>query len=66
MEAEHVIRARKLRVWVEGLSRDVMTTILIETIEELIMAETVNFYPDNRSPYWDANGERLDGIEEDA
>lgn len=53
----------RLRLWIESLEKDKIVNIALECIEELIIYEVVNFYDDTKVPYWDATGERLDGME---
>jgi hypothetical protein len=53
----------QLRHWVESLDREKINDIALECIEELILAEVVNFYESTEIPYWDGSGDRLDGSE---
>jgi hypothetical protein len=56
-------RTERLKNWIRTLDSEKQIHLLAECIEELIDAETVNFYEDTKVPYWDGNGERLDGSE---
>lgn len=56
-------RAERLKIWIDTLSEEQLHTVLLETLEELIDAEIVSFYKDTKVPYWDGNGEHLDGSE---
>lgn len=55
----------ELRLWFENLEQSKQIDIALECIEELIITETINYYEDTKVPYWDVNGERLDGLERD-
>lgn len=56
-------RAERLKSWIDTLSEEQLKSILLEIVEELIDAQTVSFYDTSLVPYWDANGENLDGSE---
>lgn len=56
-------RRERLRVWIESLDPSEIVDIAIECIDELIDAEIVVFYDGTKVPYWEGNGERLDGTE---
>jgi hypothetical protein len=56
-------RRERLKNWIETLDSEQIKDLLVECIDELIDAQTVNFYDDTKVPYWDGNGERLDGTE---
>ena len=58
-------RTERLKNWVDTLEPEMIKKLLVDCIDELIDAETINFYADSRAPYWDGNGERLDGIEDE-
>lgn len=51
----------RLRNWFGSLLPSQQTDIALECIEELILAESINFYEDSEAPYWDTTGDRLDG-----
>ena len=53
----------QLRHWFERLEQSKQIDIALECIEELIRTESINFYEDAKVPYWDVNGDRLDGSE---
>ena len=55
----------QLRHWFESLEQSQQIDIALECIEELILTESINFYETTKIPYWDANGDRLDGSEFD-
>ncbi len=54
-------RIERLNQWVETLDSETIKKILVECVDNLIDFEYVKFYEDNKSPFWDGNGERLDG-----
>ena len=57
------INKDKLRKWFEDLEHSKQVDIALECIEELIYTESVKFYDDDKAPYWDTTGDRLDGTE---
>lgn len=57
--------SNRLRSWFESLEQSKQIEIALECIEELILTESINFYENNKAPYWDASGDRLDGSEDD-
>ena len=57
-------RRERLKVWASSLDESKIREILVECVDELIDAEVVSFYERTEHPYWDGNGERLDGVEE--
>jgi hypothetical protein len=56
-------RRERLKIWIETLEIDQIKDLLVECVDELIDAQIINFYTDTKVPYWDGNGERLDGTE---
>jgi hypothetical protein len=53
----------QLRKWFENLDHTKQVDIALECIEELIYTESIRFYESTKVPYWDATGDRLDGLE---
>ena len=53
----------RLKEWADTLSPEQLKELVITLTEELIMAETICFYNDTKVPYWDANGDNIDGSE---
>lgn len=53
----------KLRWWFENLDQSKQVDIALECIEELIIGQSVCFYETTKVPYWECNGESLDGSE---
>ena len=49
--------------WALHLTKEQLQDILVEAVDDLIDYEYVRFPDDYLAPYWDGNGERLDGIE---
>ncbi len=62
METKNI--STRLKEWINTLSEEQMKKIIFETVEYCIDSECVNFYESNKAPYWDGNGERLDGVKE--
>ncbi len=61
-------KTKNLQKWIESLDREKLEEIAVEVIERLIETEEIHYGHTNEenlpsAPYWDANGERLDGIE---
>ena len=56
-------RLERLKMWVDTLTPEQTKALLVECVDNLIDFEYVNFYETSKSPYWDGNGERLDGLE---
>jgi len=54
-------KTERLQNWVDTLDIQTLKSLLVECVDELILAETVCFYDDTKVPYWDGNGENLDG-----
>lgn len=54
-------RIERLKIWADGLSPEKAKEILVECVDNLVDFEYVNFYDTTKAPYWDGNGERLDG-----
>jgi hypothetical protein len=50
-----------LKKWLATLSTEQIKAITLDCLEELILTETVRFWDESKAPYWDSNGERLDG-----
>lgn len=62
-------KTQGLQNWIESLDREKLEEIAVEIIERLIETEEVCYGRTNEenlpsAPYWDASGERLDGIED--
>lgn len=58
-------RDERLQEWVDILSEDKMRDIIFQLVDRMIDTEELGFYEGSRGPYWDASGERLDGIEDE-
>lgn len=56
-------RLERLKLWVDTLTPEQTKALLVECVDNLIDFEYVNFYETSKAPYWDGNGERLDGLE---
>ena len=56
-------RLERLKLWVDTLTPEQTKTLLVECVDNLIDFEYVNFRETSKAPYWDGNGERLDGLE---
>ena len=54
-------KREKLKEWFESLDQSIQIKVALECIEELILTETINYYEDTDIPYWDANGNNIDG-----
>ena len=57
-------KEERLNDWLDTLSREKLIKVAKDCVEELVLAETVRFWDDTEIPYWDANGENLDGSDE--
>lgn len=58
-------RIERLKNWVDTLEPQMVKDLLVECVDNLVDFEYINFYEDSKSPYWDGNGERLDGTEDE-
>ena len=58
-------RTERLKNWVDTLDPQMIKDLLVECVDNLVDFEYINFYEDSKSPYWDGNGERLDGTEDE-
>lgn len=58
-------RTEKLEAWVKTLTRGTLESILVEVVDRMIDSEEICMYEDNKTPYWDASGERLDGSDDE-
>ena len=56
-------RLERLKLWADTLTPEQTKAILVECVDNLIDFEYVNFWETSKAPYWDGNGERLDGLE---
>jgi hypothetical protein len=53
----------RLQIWADSLSKEKAKEILVELTEKLIESEDIRFSEDNKSPYWEACGDNIDGTE---
>lgn len=53
----------RLKEWVKTLSIDQKDKIILELTSFAINAEYVKFYDDSKTPFYDGDGENLDGTE---
>ncbi len=51
----------RLIKWVESLDRESLNNITIQLVRRMIETEEIRMWDDTEVPYWDADGERLDG-----
>ncbi len=51
----------RLTEWSKTLSEEQMRMLVVELTDYAIDSEYVNFYDDTKVPYWDGNGEHIDG-----
>lgn len=56
-------RYERLEEWALTLDENTLRSTLVKCVDELIDAETIGFYPTTKVPYWDGNGENIDGSE---
>jgi hypothetical protein len=56
-------REDRLKEWAKTLSPDTMRELLVELTDFAIDSEYVCFWDDTKIPYWDGNGENIDGSE---
>jgi hypothetical protein len=56
-------RTKRLKEWIKTLSEEQKDKILLDLVGYAIDSEYVNFYETTEAPYYDGDGERLDGIE---
>ena len=56
-------RTERLKSWINTLSEDQKDKILLELVDYAIDSEYVNFYETTKAPYYDGDGERLDGLD---
>lgn len=56
-------RQDRLKEWAETLPIEKLKEIVVELTDYLIDIEEVNFYENDKIPYWDSCGDRLDGSE---
>ena len=59
------LRIERLNNWANSLSENVAKSLLAILVDELIDSETIHFYDNSPAPYWDGNGEYLDGKDYD-
>jgi len=58
-------RHESLDIWLKTLDRETLEKVALECIEECIEGEIIGFYhPYKKTPYWDGNGENIDGSED--
>lgn len=53
----------RLKIWVSFLTDEQKGKILLEMTDLAINSEYVNFPDDSKSPYYDGDGENIDGTE---
>lgn len=53
----------KLNEWANSLTIEELRKTVLDLVEHNLMTEDIKFYEDNDAPYWDTNGERIDGRE---
>jgi hypothetical protein len=63
------LNRERLKVWamdfVDDSSKDTICELILELTEMLIQSEDVKFYDSSIAPYWDCNGEYIDGKDRD-
>jgi len=56
-------KTERLKEWVKTLNNEQKDSIILELTDFAIDAEYVKFYDDTKTPYFDGDGENIDGIE---
>ena len=64
------LNRERLAVWamefIERSSKESICELLTELTESLIDSEDIKFYDGTIAPYWDDNGEFIDGFDHDS
>lgn len=58
-------RDERLTEWIESLDIRTLRSIAFEVIDRMIDIEELRMWEDTKVPYWESDGERLDGSERD-
>ena len=56
-------KTERLKEWVKTLNNEQKDSIILELTDFAIDAEYVKFYDDTKTPYFDGDGENIDGTE---
>jgi hypothetical protein len=54
-------KTERLKEWIKTLNNEQKDNVILELTEFAIDAEYVKFYDDTKVPYFDGNGENIDG-----
>lgn len=58
-------RIERLENWIESLSNELIKSTLLQCVDDLIDSGDIKFYDNSPAPYWDSDGEYVDGKEYD-
>jgi len=53
----------RLKEWIKTLDNDTRDKILLELLDFAIDSEYVRFYDDTKTPYFDGDGQCIDGTD---
>lgn len=56
-------KIERLKEWIKTLNNEQKDTVILELTDFAIDAEYVKFYDDTKVPYFDGDGENIDGTE---
>lgn len=56
-------KTERLKEWIKTLNNEQKDNIILELTDFAIDAEYVKFYDDTKVPYFDGDGENIDGTE---
>jgi len=54
-------KRERLKEWIKTLNEEQKENVILELTDFAIDAEYVNFYDDTKVPYFDGDGENIDG-----
>jgi len=56
-------RIDRLKKWADTLTVEQLKETLVTCVDELVDNESICMWEDTTVPYWDGNGENIDGTE---
>jgi hypothetical protein len=56
-------KRERLKEWIKTLNNEQKENVILELTDFAIDAEYVKFYDDTKVPYFDGDGENIDGTE---
>lgn len=56
-------KRERLKEWIKTLNEEQKENVILELTDFAIDAEYVKFYDDTKVPYFDGDGENIDGTE---